>query len=136
MPRKVTGQPDDSDPTKAELQILGVLWEHGPSTVRFVHETLIGQKREVQYTSTLKLMQLMAEKGMLKRDESSMKHIYRPAEKEESTKGQLVDRFINSFFSGSPGKLMMHLLGKKKPSKKELQEIKDLLEQLEKQNRK
>lgn len=136
MPRKLTGQSDDAELTKAELLILQVLWEHGPSTVRFVHDKLAEQKREVQYTSTLKLMQIMAEKGLLKRDESNMKHVYRPAEKEEKTKGQLAEKFVDSLFGGSPARLMMQLLGKKKPSAGELQMIKEMLEQFEKENKK
>ena len=75
------------EPTKSELEILQVLWQHGPATVRFVNDSLNEQKRAVQYTSTLKLMQIMAEKGILKRDESSMKHIYSPALEEQKNQG-------------------------------------------------
>ena len=78
---------NDITPTKAELEVLKILWESGPSTVRFVHDTLNEKKEAVQYTSTLKLMQVMAEKGMLTRDESNMKHIYSAALEEEKTKG-------------------------------------------------
>ncbi|MEO5942761.1 MAG: BlaI/MecI/CopY family transcriptional regulator [Ferruginibacter sp.] len=120
------------EPTKSELEILQVLWKHGPSTVRFVNENLNEQKRAVQYTSTLKLMQIMAEKKMLKRDETNMKHIYIPALEEKKTKGFLLDRFVDSMFNGSASTLMMQLLGNKKASKKELQEIKDLLDKLDK----
>jgi BlaI family penicillinase repressor len=120
------------EPTKSELEILQVLWKHGPSTVRFVNENLNEQKRAVQYTSTLKLMQIMAEKQMLKRDETNMKHIYIPALEEKKTKGFLLDRFVDSMFNGSASTLMMQLLGNKKASKKELQEIKDLLDKLDK----
>ena len=74
------------EPTRSELEILQVLWQHGPSTVRFVNDQLNEQKREVQYTSTLKLMQIMADKGLLKRDQSQMKHIYSEAEEESKTK--------------------------------------------------
>jgi predicted transcriptional regulator len=120
------------DPTKAELEILQVLWKHGPSTVRFVNDTLNEQKRAVQYTSTLKLMQIMVEKGMLQRDESSMKHIYAPVEEEQKTKSYLLDRFVESMYNGSASSLMMQLLGNKKSSKKELQAIKDLIGKLDK----
>jgi BlaI family penicillinase repressor len=120
------------EPTKSELEILQVLWEHGPSTVRFVNDTLNELKRAVQYTSTLKLMQIMAEKGILKRDESSMKHIYIPAMEEQKTKGFLLDRFVDSIYNGSASSLMMQLLGNKKTSKKELQAIKELLNKMEK----
>lgn len=120
------------DPTKAELEILQVLWKHGPSTVRFVNDTLNEQKRAVQYTSTLKLMQIMVEKGVLQRDESSMKHIYAPVEEEQKTKSYLLDRFVESMYNGSATSLMMQLLGNKKSSKKELQAIKDLIGKLDK----
>jgi len=110
-----------------------VLWEHGPATVRFVNDKLNEQKRAVQYTSTLKLMQIMAEKGILKRDESNMKHIYSPAMEEQKTKGFLLERFVDSMYNGSASSLMMQLLGNKKTSKKELQAIKDMLKKLDKE---
>lgn len=117
------------EPTKAELEILQVMWEFGPSTVRFVNDKLNAQ-REVNYTSTLKQMQIMAEKGILKRDESQMKHIYIPVEAEQKTKGQLLDRFVNTLYKGSAAQLMMQLLGNEKTSKDELEEIKKMLDQL------
>jgi BlaI family penicillinase repressor len=120
------------DPTKAELEILQVLWKNGPSTVRTVNDILNEQKRAVQYTSTLKQMQIMVEKGMLDRDESQMKHIYRPAEEEQKTKGYLLERFVDAMYNGSPASMMMQLLGNKKASRKELQAIKDLVNQLDK----
>ncbi len=115
------------EPTKAELEILQVLWEFGPSTVRFVNDTL-NQNREVNYTSTLKQMQILTEKGILKRDESQMKHIYIPVEAEEKTKVQLLDRFVNTLYKGSASQLMMQLLGNEKTSKAEIEEIKRLLD--------
>ncbi len=120
------------DPTKAELEILQVLWKHGPSTVRTVNDILNEQKRAVQYTSTLKQMQIMVEKGMLDRDESQMKHIYRPAEEEQKTKGYLLERFVDAMYNGSPSSMLLQLLGNKKASRKELQAIKDLVNQLDK----
>ncbi|WP_315817234.1 BlaI/MecI/CopY family transcriptional regulator [Paraflavitalea speifideaquila] len=120
-----------SEPTKSELEILQVLWQHGPSTVRFVNDHLNEQKRAVQYTSTLKLMQIMVEKEMLNRDESSMKHIYSPALEEQKTKSVLLDRFVESIYNGSASNLMMQLLGNKKTSAKELQAIKDLLNKMD-----
>jgi BlaI family penicillinase repressor len=120
------------DPTKSELEILQVLWQHGPSNVRFVNNKLNEQKREVNYTTTLKLMQIMVEKGILKRDESNMKHIYSPVQEEQKTKGFLLNRFVDSMYNGSASQLMMQLLGNKKPSKKELLEIKKLLDKLNK----
>jgi BlaI family penicillinase repressor len=121
-----------AEPTKSELEILQVLWGNGPSTVRFVNDQLNEQKREVQYTSTLKLMQIMVEKGLLVRDESQMKHVYKPAADESKTKGLLLDRFIDSMYNGSASKLMMQLLGNKKTSKKEIAQIKELLKKMDK----
>ena len=122
----------EQEPTKSELEILQVLWKHGTSTVRFVNDTLNEQKRAVQYTSTLKLMQIMAEKKMLTRDETNMKHIYAAATEEQKMKGLLLNRFVDSMFNGSASSLMLQLLGNKKTSAKELQEIKELLRQLDK----
>ena len=120
------------EPTKSELEILQVLWQNGPSTVRFVNDQLNEKKREVQYTSTLKLMQIMADKGLLKRDESSMKHIYSAVQEENQAKGLLLDRFVDNMYNGSAGKLMMQLLGSKKTSKKELDQIRELLDKMNK----
>lgn len=120
------------EPTKAELEILQMLWLYGPSTVRFVNDKLNEDVRNVQYTSTLKLMQIMHSKGVLKRDDSNMKHIYYPAETEQKTKNYLLEKFMNSMFNGSASNLMMQLLGNKKTSKKELQLIKKMLDKLDK----
>jgi BlaI family penicillinase repressor len=120
------------EPTKSELEILQVLWQHGPSTVRFVNDQLNELKREVQYTSTLKLMQIMVEKALLKRDESQMKHVYSAAVEEKKTKGFLLDRFIASMYNGSAKDLMMQLIGNKKASKKELEAIRELLDSIQK----
>jgi len=120
------------EPTKSELEILQVLWSHGPSTVRFVNDVLNEQKRAVQYTSTLKLMQIMTEKGILKRDESSMKHVYYPAQEEQKTKSFLLQRFVDSLYNGSASSLMMQLLGNRKTSRKELEAIKELLKKFDK----
>lgn len=120
-----------AEPTKAELEILQVLWEQGPCTVRAVNDVLNAQKKAVQYTSTLKQMQLMAEKGMLLRDESSMKHVYRAAIEEQKTKGALLDRLVDSLYKGSVSGMMMQLLGNKKASKAELEAIRKMLDQLD-----
>ena len=120
------------EPTKSELEILQVLWIHGPSTVRFVNDTLNEQKREVQYTSTLKLMQIMVEKGLVVRDEAQMKHVYSAAIEESKTKGALLDRFVSSMYNGSASKLMQQLLGNKKTSPEELDAIRELLKQADK----
>jgi len=116
------------DPTKSELEILQLLWEYGPSTVRFVNEKLNQQKREVQYTSTLKLMQIMVDKKILSRDESQMKHIYTAALEEQKTKKMLLEKFVDLIYNGSASNLMMQLLGNRNTSKKELDAIRELLE--------
>lgn len=121
------------EPTKSELEILQVLWTHGPSTVRFVNDQLNAQKREVQYTSTLKLMQIMATKGLVARDESQMKHVYSAAVEEQKTKSLLLGRFVDTMYNGSASSLMMQLLGNKNTSKEELDAIKELLRKLDKQ---
>jgi predicted transcriptional regulator len=118
---------DKVEPTRSELEILQVLWKNGPSTVRFVNDVLNKEKREVQYSSTLKLMQIMTEKGLLERDESSMKHVYKPADEEQKTKAVLLERFLDTLYNGSASKLVMQLLGNKKTSKAELQRIRELL---------
>jgi BlaI family penicillinase repressor len=119
------------EPTRAELEILQVLWEFGASTVRFVNNEL-NKQRDVHYTSTLKQMQIMADKGILKRDESQMKHIYAPVQAEIKTKDQLLDRFVNTLYRGSTTNLVMQLLGNEKTSKEELEEIKKMLNDLDK----
>jgi len=124
---------EKSEPTRSELEILRVLWKQGASTVRLVNDELNKEHRQVNYTSTLKLMQIMAEKGILKRDESNMKHIYSPVEEEHMTKSYLLEKFVNTMYNGSASGLMMQLLGNKKPSKKELQEIKALVDKLDKE---
>lgn len=125
--------PEKSEPTKAEIDILSILWKHGPSTVRFVHGKLNAIK-EVNYTTTLKQMQLMAEKGMLKRDESNMKHVYEAVEEEQKTKGLLLNRFVDHLYGGSASNLVMQLLDNKKASRAELDEIRAVLDQLDKEN--
>jgi BlaI family penicillinase repressor len=120
------------EPTKAELEILQVLWEHGPSTVRFVNDKL-NEQRDINYTSTLKLMQIMADKEILKRDESQMKHVYHVVEEEQKTKDHLLNKFIDTMYQGSAGNLVMQLLGNKKTSKEDLKTIKEMLNRLERE---
>jgi predicted transcriptional regulator len=122
----------DIAPTKTELDVLQVLWQYGPSTVRFVHDKLNEQKNIVQYTSTLKLMQVMKEKGMLDRDETNMKHIYSPAVAEAKVKGNLLGRFVDSMYNGSASSLMLALLDNDKTSEEELKKINELLNKLDK----
>jgi len=120
-----------TEPTKAELEILNVLWAYGPSTVRFVNDKL-NEQRDINYTSTLKLMQIMADKGIVKRDESQMKHIYHVVEEEQQTKSHLLDKFVDSVYQGSAGKLVMQLLGNQKASPEDLAAIRALLDKLDK----
>ena len=120
------------EPTKSELEILQVLWQHGPSPVRFVMGE-INKIRELNYTATLKLMQLMVDKGILKRDESRMQHVYHVVEDENKTKEHLLDKFLDTLYQGSAGSLMMQLAGNKKTTKEDLQKMKELLDKLQKE---
>jgi BlaI family penicillinase repressor len=120
-------------PTESELEILQVLWQHGPSTVRFVNDEL-SKKREVGYTTTLKLLQLMLEKVLVLREDSTKTHIYRAAVREEETQGLLLDRFVESAFGGSAMKLVMQALGNRTTSQEELQQIRRLLNDIEIKN--
>ncbi|MHC4456675.1 MAG: BlaI/MecI/CopY family transcriptional regulator [Planctomycetota bacterium] len=117
-------------PTDRELAILRILWDQGPSTVRQVNEAM-NKDRATGYTTTLKLMQIMAEKGLLIRDESQFKHIYKPATTEERTQKQLVGGLLERAFSGSAEKLVMRALSAKKVSTKELAKIRKMLEEME-----
>jgi BlaI family penicillinase repressor len=118
-------------PAPSELEVLKILWKHGPSTVRFVHDTLNKEIKSVQYTSTLKLMQLMTEKGMLERDETQMKHIYTPLLKEQKTKGLILEKFLHSMYNGSMSNLVVAFMANNKSAKKELEKIRKLLKQLD-----
>ncbi len=119
-----------SPPTGRELMILAILWNGGPSTVKQVNEKM-NVAETVGYTTTLKLMQIMTEKGLLQRDDSQFKHIYTPAITEESTQNQLVDNLLEKAFGGSAEKLVMRALSAKKVSSKELAKIKKLLNKME-----
>jgi predicted transcriptional regulator len=117
-------------PTAAELKILRVLWQHGPATVRQVHETLNAEK-PCGYTTVLKFMQIMTGKGLLMRDESQRSHLYRPRVPAENTQRQLVADLLERVCEGSAEKLMMHALSAKKVSGEELAQIRRLLDGLE-----
>ncbi|MBX3242223.1 MAG: BlaI/MecI/CopY family transcriptional regulator [Chitinophagaceae bacterium] len=120
-------------PTESELEILQVLWNRERATVREVHEELAATK-DVGYTTTLKLMQIMFEKGLVTRDDSSKTHIYQPAVSREKTQKHLVGKMINNLFAGSPAQLVMQALGNHKASHDELEEIQQLLNSLKKNN--
>ena len=119
-------------PTESELEILQILWTKGLATVREVHEELAATK-EVGYTTTLKLMQIMHEKGLVKRDDSIKTHIYQAAVSKEKTQKQLLNKMIDSLFGGSSGELVMQALGNHKASAEELEEIQKILDNLIKQ---
>ncbi len=116
-------------PTEGELEILGVLWDQGAATVRVVHEEICKTK-DAGYTTTLKLMQIMFEKGLVTRDSSSKTHIYAPAVTREKTQKQFVSKMINSLFSGSSAELVMQALGNNNTSTAELDQIQRLLNEL------
>ena len=118
-------------PTAAELDILNILWEKEPLTVKDVHEKLAASK-DVGYTTTLKTMQNMTAKGLLNRKPNGKNHLYYTTIKQEEIRGKLLDRFINAAFGGSASNLVMQLLGNKKTSKKELEEIKRIIDEMEK----
>jgi predicted transcriptional regulator len=115
-------------PTDGELEILNVLWEAGPSTVRAVHDRL---GKEAGYTTTLKLMQIMHEKGLLTRDASTKMHIYEAAVNQEQTQGQIVQRMIDTVFNGSAMSMVMQALGNHKASSAEMDLIREYLEKAE-----
>jgi predicted transcriptional regulator len=118
-------------PTDRELTILQILWDKGSSTVRQVNEAM-NKDEDTGYTTTLKLMQIMTEKGLLRRDESQFKHIYKPAITEEKTQKQLVGDLLERAFSGSAEKLVMRALSAKKVSDKELAGIRKMLDEFRK----
>ncbi|GAB7089420.1 MULTISPECIES: BlaI/MecI/CopY family transcriptional regulator [Marinifilum] len=123
MPKKIK-------PTEAELEILQVLWTYGPSTVRFVNEKL-KTGRDVGYTTTLKVMQIMTEKNMLRREKNSRTHIYEAIVEEKETKNLLIDKFISTLFNGSTSGMVLQALGNKTCSTEELNKIRNLIDDIE-----
>ena len=117
-------------PTDAELEILEVLWNQGPSTVRRIFEEL-QSRREVGYTTVLKMCQIMTEKGLVVRDSSRRSHIYAPSQPQGRTQRQLIGHLARRAFGGSPAKLAMHALSSESTSTEELAEIRRLLDDLE-----
>jgi predicted transcriptional regulator len=116
-------------PTESELEILQVLWAKENASVRTVHEELLKNK-EAGYTTTLKLMQIMFEKGLVTRDDSSKTHIYQPAISREKTQTQFVNKMIDTLFSGSSASLVMQALGNHAASNEELEKIEQLINEL------
>ncbi len=121
------------NPTDAELSILHVLWRHGPCTVRDVH-TQLSRKRDMVYTTALKLLQIMAEKGLVVRDDSARAHVYRAAYSEETAQRGLLDDLMRRAFDGSAHNLVMHALGTHKASPEDRAEIRRLLDSLEEED--
>jgi BlaI family penicillinase repressor len=119
-----------SKPTDSELEILNILWQRGTATVREVHEEL-AKTKDAGYTTSLKLMQIMFEKGLLTRDASSKTHIYQAAVSKEQTQGQIVKRMIDTVFSGSAMQMVMQALGNHNTNSDELAKIREYLEEME-----
>ncbi|HSB93086.1 MAG TPA: BlaI/MecI/CopY family transcriptional regulator [Flavitalea sp.] len=119
-------------PTESELEILQVLWSRGLASVREVHEEL-SKTKDAGYTTTLKLMQIMHEKGLVKRDDSVKTHIYQPAVSREKTQKHLLGKMINTLFGGSSTQLVMQALGNHKASPLELEEIQKMIDNLKNQ---
>jgi BlaI family penicillinase repressor len=120
-------------PTPGELEILSVLWRIGPATVRRVSAEL-AQKTQA-YTTVLKLMQIMTEKGLVERDESERAHLYRPALRQEDTQGQIVRDMLDRVFAGSAAQLVMRALSEKRASVEEIAEIRRMLDEAEKRGK-
>jgi BlaI family transcriptional regulator, penicillinase repressor len=118
-------------PTESELEILQILWDKEQATVREVHEEL-SKNKDSGYTTTLKLLQIMFEKGIVTRDDSSKTHIYTAAVSKQKTQKQLLDKMINTLFAGSSTQLVLQALGNQKASKDELDEIQKYLDNLKK----
>lgn len=129
MPKQIQNKP-----TAAELEILGVLWERGQATVRDVHE-IINRRKPMGYTTVLKLMQIMHEKNLVERDDSSKAHIYRAKQPQDETQKNLVSDLLEKAFRGSALRLVQHILETKPTSAEELSEIRKLITEAEKKNK-
>ena len=124
------GNAQPPKPTSMELEILRVLWERGPSTVREVHEVL-SQAKPTGYTTVLKLLQIMTAKGMVARNEDARAHIYQAVQPAETTKRQLANDLLQRAFSGSTSQFLMHALAGQKTSREEIEEIRRMLDEYE-----
>ncbi|PYU12429.1 MAG: transcriptional regulator [Acidobacteria bacterium] len=121
-------------PTSSELEILRVLWARGPSTVREVHEAL-SEKKDLGYTTVLKLLQIMTAKGTVRRDEGQRAHVYEACQPATETKRQLVGDVLQRVFEGSASELMIHALEGRRTSRKELEELRRMLDEYERRTR-
>jgi len=117
-------------PTAAELQILQVLWERGPSTVREVHDAL-QEEKALGYTTVLKLMQIMTTKGLVRRDENQRAHVYEAQQPAEKTKRQFAADMLERVFDGSARELMLHALASQRSTRQEIEELRNLLDEHE-----
>lgn len=118
-------------PTAAELEILNILWNKEPLTVKEIHEQLT-QTKDVGYTTALKIMQNMTAKGLLRRKPNGKNHLYYSNSKKDDTRGKLLDRFLDTTFAGSASGLLMQLMDNKKTSAKEIEEIKRIINEIDK----
>jgi predicted transcriptional regulator len=125
MARQVSSQP-----TEVELQILRILWSDGPSIARHIHDSL-QEFKQTTYSTTVKMLSVMLDKGVLKRDDDAKPQVYRPAAPQQRTQKQMLVDLIDKVYDGSAAALMLHALSSKKATAEELQAIRDLLDQLE-----
>jgi BlaI family penicillinase repressor len=123
-------QPSPPRPTQAELEILRVLWQRGPSSVRDVHETL-NADRAAGYTTVLKMLQIMSGKGLVERDERVRTHVYRAALPQEQTQRQLIRDLVERAFDGSAGQLVLQALATRRASPEEMEAIREMLDRAE-----
>lgn len=123
-------KPNTRRPTESELAILAVIWDRGSATVREVFQEL-GERQDIGYTTVLKLMQIMTDKGLLERDTTVRPQVFKPARPKRQTQRMLLNDLLDRAFSGSPGNLVLQALAMKKASPEELQQIRDLLDSLE-----
>jgi len=130
---KMTDKRYKIKPTASELEVLQILWKNGDSTVKSVNDEL-NTNKNVGYTTTLKIMQIMYEKGLLDRKKSGRSHIYKPVPQKDETQNVLLEKILETAFAGSASKLIMQALGRSKTSKKEIEEIKEYLVKLERGN--
>jgi BlaI family transcriptional regulator, penicillinase repressor len=121
-------------PTSSELEILRVLWVRGPSTVRDVYESL-NEKKRTGYTTVLKMLQIMTEKGSVRRNEDERAHVYEACEPAEKIKGRLAGDVLQRVFEGSASELMMHALEGRKTSHEEIEELRRMLDEYERRQR-
>ena len=123
-------KPQNNQPTASELDVLQILWERGPLPVKEIHAAL-SQERDIVYTTVLKTMQVMFERGFLTRESEGRKHIYAAAIAKEDTQNSLLDTFLNKTFGGSAKALAMRALGNYQTSQEDIDELKDLIKKLE-----